>query len=225
MAKTHAPVDRRPIASRDHRVWIAASRHLASAGVSANGISVAGMVCAILAGVAAVMTSHVADMGQRLLWLAVAAGAQLRLLANMLDGMVAIESHTASPVGELYNEVPDRVSDSAILIGLGYSMGGWIEMGFIAAILAVFTAYVRAACKVAGTPQDYCGPMAKPQRMFLITVVSLYLAMAPLSWSGRGTPYVGGLPGITLLVIAIGCLVTAGRRLMRGARALRSKRA
>ena len=51
------------------------------------------------------------------------AGAQLRLTANMLDGMVALASGRASKVGELYNEVPDRVSDAAVFIGAGLAWG------------------------------------------------------------------------------------------------------
>ena len=55
---------------------------------------------------------------------------RLRLLANLLDGMVAIGRGIASPVGELFNEVPDRVSDTAVLLGLGVAGGerwrwGW----------------------------------------------------------------------------------------------------
>ena len=53
----------------------------------------------------------------RLFWLFAALGAQLRLRANMLDGMVALVSARASKVGELYNEVPDRVWDAAVFIG------------------------------------------------------------------------------------------------------------
>ncbi len=53
----------------------------------------------------------------RLFWLIAALGAQLRLTANMLDGMVALVSARASKVGELYNEVPDRVWDAAVFIG------------------------------------------------------------------------------------------------------------
>ena len=57
----------------------------------------------------------------RLFWLIAALGAQLRLTANMLDGMVALVSARASKVGELYNEVRDRVSDAVVFIGAGYA--------------------------------------------------------------------------------------------------------
>ncbi len=43
-------------------------------------------------------------------WLAGALLVQLRLLANLYDGMVAVLRQIASPVDELFNEVPDRVS-------------------------------------------------------------------------------------------------------------------
>ena len=218
---TQAPLDRRPIASREARIWIAASKYLARAGVSANSISVAGVIVAIMAGTAAVLTAHTQGITQRVLWFAVALGCQLRLLANMLDGMVAIESRTASPVGELYNEVPDRISDAAVLLGLGYAAGGWPEMGYLAALLAVFTAYVRAACKVVGAPQDFRGPMAKPHRMFLVTVSAILLAVAPAKWQVELRDD-KGIAAVVLLLIAIGCVLTAVRRLARSARYLRS---
>jgi len=60
----------------------------------------------------------------RILWLVAAGGAQLRLTGNMLDGMVALASGRASKVGELYNEIPDRVSDAAVFIGAGFA---WVE--------------------------------------------------------------------------------------------------
>lgn len=224
MSQADVPADRRPIASRKHRIWIATAHWLARKGVTANAISVAGMIVAILAGVAAVMTSRFDGMAARLLWLGVAAGVQLRLLANMLDGMVAVESKTVSAVGDLYNEVPDRISDIVVLVGVGYAAGGSIELGYLAALLAVLTAYIRAECKVAGAPQDYCGPMAKPHRMFLITLMAIFLAASPGSWQPKQLICGHGIPAATLLVIGLGCVATILRRLIRGARKLRSSR-
>ena len=43
--------------------------------------------------------------------------AQYGLLANLLDGLVAVEGGRRSPTGELFNEVPDRVSDVLVLAG------------------------------------------------------------------------------------------------------------
>ena len=38
----------------------------------------------------------------------------------------------------------------------------------------MFVAYVRAMGKAAGGPNDFCGPMAKPHRMFALTAQFVY---------------------------------------------------
>lgn len=224
MSKQEQVLERRPLASRQWRASAWAAGRMASAGISANAISVAGMAAGIAAGVALWATSEVESGGiaQRALWVAAALLVQARLIANLLDGMVAIERGVASRVGGLYNEIPDRVSDAATLIGLGSAFGGSVMAGFIAALLAVFTAYVRAAVKVAGAPQDYCGPMAKQQRMFAVTVACVLCALIPLAWqSWNVSDWTWTIPQVTLWIIAAGCVVTVIRRLKRAATALR----
>ena len=162
------------------------------------------MLVGVVTGVVLYFTTSGGWFG-RLLWITAACCVQLRLLANLFDGMVAIQQNSASPVGELFNEVPDRISDSAILIGFGYSTGGNPTLGWLAALTAVFTAYVRAMGKVAGTPQDYCGPMAKPQRMFVVTVVAIYMGLSPNAWqlAVPAMPWLG-IPSLALILIIIG---------------------
>jgi len=174
----------------------------------------AGMLAGLVAGGAFAMTSRHGD-AERLWWLAGAGFAQLRLLANLFDGMVAIESRKVSAVGELFNEVPDRVSDVAILVGLGFAAGSSPQLGLWSAIAAVSVAYLRAMGKVAGGEQEFCGPMAKPQRMFLVTLAGIAAAGFPAS-----------SPTITktiLWIIIGGCLFTGMRRLYRTARTASSK--
>lgn len=213
--------DRRPLASRQWRFSIALAKWLTRHGARANTVSLAGMAAGILAGVAFALT-NVGTM-PFLAWLAAAVLVQLRLLANLLDGMVAIESGPASRLGELFNEVPDRVSDGATIVGLGYASGSNPSLGYLAAILAIFVAYTRAAIRVAGGPQDYCGPMAKQHRMFVATLTALTAAAIPVAWQSRLSGSGWGLPTIALAVICAGCVITALRRLARGARALMAK--
>ncbi|MDP1564549.1 MAG: CDP-alcohol phosphatidyltransferase family protein [Pirellulaceae bacterium] len=211
----YQPTDRRPIAARRWSIWQPIVAGIVKAGVSANSISVAGMVAGILAGLALALTSYQPDFA-RLAWLAAAFFIQLRLLANLLDGMVAIESGQASVVGELYNEVPDRVSDSAILIGAGLAIGGSPVLGCLAALAAMSTAYVRAIGKSVGAGQVFCGPMAKQHRMALLTVVATYLGIAPEDWHPDWFWLMSWqLVSLTLLLIIIGSLITAIRRLLR----------
>src|SRR5439155_1386862 len=154
-------------------------------GISPNAISLAGMVSAIGAGGSLAATALVSSPWDRVAWLAAALLIPLRLIANMLDGMVAIEAGRASRLGELFNEVPDRVADAAVLIGLGYARESEAVLGYVAALLAVFTAYVRAAGKLAGAPQFYNGPMAKPHRMWLVTALCLWMTFAPATFAVR----------------------------------------
>jgi len=139
----------------------------------------------------------------------------------MLDGMVAIESGRSSPVGELYNEVPDRVSDAAILVGFGCAAGGNAYLGLSVACLAVFVAYIRAMGKAAGLGNDFCGPFAKPQRMFFVTLFALYGALSPHGWQGPWSGF--GLAAWGLWLIGVGCVVTAVRRLHRIGSALEER--
>src|SRR5436190_20815376 len=211
--------DRRPIATRNRKWAQTATAWLAARNVSPNAISIVGMCACIVGGVALGLTS-VCDY--RILWLVAAGGAQLRLTGNMLDGMVALASGRASKVGELYNEIPDRVSDAAVFIGAGFAWGGNIAVGYIATILAIFTAYIRAAGKIAGARNEVCGPMAKQHRMLVITLICLYSALVPRSWQIFHFDNARlGVMGFALFVITVGCLITVSRRLNRIAHALK----
>jgi phosphatidylglycerophosphate synthase len=216
MAETSYQVtDRRPIAARDLGFFQRLAPKLARAGVSANSISVAGAVCGIAAGTSLFLTRLVPQPQVRALWLAGAAFVQLRLVANLLDGMVAISSGKASAVGELFNELPDRISDPATLAGLGYAAGAIPALGWVAAILALITAYVRTFGKSVGAGSDFSGPMAKQQRMFVVTLLCLFCACVPQSWQ-EWRPSL-----IALILIILGTALTACRRVAHIAKTLK----
>lgn len=220
MSDTEPAIERRPIKSRETHWAEQVTDLLIAFKATPNSISVAGMFAAILAGFAFGATSVIEDWGSRALWLTGGLLCQVRLLCNLFDGMVAVKRGIASRVGELYNEVPDRVSDVAILVGVGYAVGGHFVLGFGAALAAVFVAYVRAMGKAAGATNDFCGPMAKPQRMAIVTVLAIGMAIVPASWRWELMGEELGLPSVTLAVILVGCLLTASRRLIRAAREL-----
>jgi phosphatidylglycerophosphate synthase len=206
--------DRRPLASRQWRISERIAHWLAQSGVTPNAISIAGMVCGIVAGAMFAATAHIAHPW--IVWLGGALLVQARLLANLYDGMVAVARKIASPVGELFNEVPDRVSDAATLIGFGYAAGSDPLPGFVATIFAIFLAYLRAQGKVAGAHQEFCGPMAKQQRMAALTIASVICAILPFAVTWK-------IPTLTLWLVIAGCIVTALRRLKRIAAALQNR--
>jgi len=209
--------DRRPIAARDLGATQRVAAWLVARGASPNGISIAGMAAGIGAGLAFAATAWLPGAGWAF-WLLGAALVQARLLANLFDGMVAIGRGVASPVGELFNEVPDRVSDTAVLLGLGVAAGS-VALGLAAALAAMATAYVRTTARAAGAPSDFSGPMAKQHRMALATALGVWCAVAPASWSGGAWA-----PWVVLLAVLLGSVATAWRRLVRAAAALEARR-
>ena len=204
--------DRRPIAVRGLEVVGVVSDKLVALGVTANSISIFGLVAGFFAGIFLALTSLVnhSRLFYSLLFIGAAILIVLRLLANMLDGTVADRQLHKSPYGELYNEIPDRLTDAAVLIGLGYASGGNEILGFFAALTALLTAYIRAQGKVLAGYQDFSGPMAKQQRMFLVIATCIWLAFAPQ----RLASVCGyGLPTAILTLVIVGAIFTSGRRL------------
>jgi len=208
---------RRPVAARRSRWAAATARQLARTGIRPNQVSVLSVVSAGLAGAALIAAAHGGGGWRIALLIGGATCMELRLLCNLLDGMLAIEGGMQTRSGVLFNELPDRISDALILVCAGYAIpqvGRAADLGWAAALLAVMTAYVRALAGSAGAAQDFSGPMAKQQRMQLMVVACL-AEVALTGTSRRGYALAGAL----LLIIA-GCAATVVRRTLRAAREL-----
>lgn len=203
--------ERRPLASRQADWASALQRLLLRTPVTANQISAAGIVFAAAGGGALAAADR-----SPWLFLPAALLIQMRLVCNLMDGLVAVEGGRGSATGALWNEAPDRLEDSLLLVGFGYAAHlPWL--GFTAAILAVFTAYVRMLGASHGFPQDFGGPMAKPQRMAALTAGCIAaLAEALLAGSRFSLQAV-------LAAVALGTAVTGARRLLRIAGGMRAK--
>ena len=215
------PENRRPLKTRSKGWAVGLARALGKARVRPNHISAISVVFAALG--AALMlvagTDNGAGVGRGIALILAAVCIQLRLLCNMIDGMVAVEHGMGSPTGPVWNELPDRIADVLFIVAAGYAAavqlpaGEWL--GWLAAVLAVLTAYIRELGRGLGHPADFSGPMAKPQRMFLLTVTCLIAAFEPL-WGGTGQVILAGLA-----IIALGSLITCYRRASHLMRKLR----
>lgn len=196
--------NRRPLASRNTRWAEACVRALARTPVTPNQISFLSVIMAAVAGLCLALSAEL-DGALRIVALVGAAlFCQLRLICNLLDGMLAVEAGRGGPDGPFWNEVPDRVADPLILVGAGYG-AGLPELGWAAAALAIFTAYLRAFGQSLGQPADYRGPMAKPQRMAVVTVAALASAIAP--WlSVSGSAVLLAALWIVVLLTVVTCL-------------------
>jgi phosphatidylglycerophosphate synthase len=220
-AMADATQSRRPLKTRSRPWAIRLAGLLARAGASPNAISLASVVFAGGAAAALALCGTVGEGLRAVLLVSAAAGIQLRLLCNLLDGMVAVEGGRRTKAGELFNDVPDRVADALIFVGAGYGLpwtawGG--ALGWAAALLAVATAYVRMLGGALGLAQDFCGPMAKQHRMAAMTAACL-LAIG----EGVVADYRGRVVGIALVVVAVGSVATIVRRLDRIRRGLEAR--
>lgn len=183
-------------------------------GVTPNSISGMSVVMAALGGFAFLGAGNgwiPAWTG----WILGAVFIQLRLICNLLDGMVAVEGGHKTPTGELWNEIPDRIADAVLLVCAGFASGvPWI--GAIAAWAAVMTAYIRAFGASLTGEQDFSGPLAKPQRMAVLTVAAVASAFVSVA------PGMIKVMHFALLLIVLGTLWTATRRTLRLAKQLRN---
>ena len=200
--------NRRPLASRSTG-W---ARFLASvlvrARVAPNAISVVSTVFAAGGAASLYFLSTIPGL------LVTAACVQLRLLCNLLDGMVAIEGKRQSATGALYNEIPDRVADSLFIVALGYYVN-LPEVGWFGALAAAVTAYIRVLGGSLGLPQDFRGPMAKPHRMAVLTAACV---LGAIEWWLRGSQW--ALIAATW-IIAVGSFATCCTRASAIAQQLR----
>jgi phosphatidylglycerophosphate synthase len=211
---------RRPLKSRQKPWAIRFARVLVKWNVSPNAISAASAFFAAVAGVALYFSPAFIGVARALLLVLAVAGMQGRLLCNLFDGMVAIEGGRKTKSGEIFNDLPDRIADALIFIGAGYaarqhSLG--VELGYLAAALAIFTAYVRMLGGAAGLTQSFIGPMAKQHRMALLTIACL-VSIFETRFFAAGT-----ILWTALIVVNIGCVVTIWRRTARIARELEAR--
>jgi len=191
----------------------------ASAGVKPNTVSLMSVLFAAASGLCLVR-SAASDEGARSLLLVAAVILTLgRLLCNLFDGMMAVEGGLLTKSGEIFNDLPDRVSDAIVMVCAGYAAQGValaVELGWLAGLLAVMTAYTRMLAGATGAPQRFLGPMAKQHRLAVL-LPALIVAAIVRPW-GVDSRVIAA----ALLVIVVGSVVTIARRARATVRDLES---
>src|SRR5438067_7333831 len=146
----YLPRSHRPIAQMFRCTAHGATNLCVRLGISPDAIS----YLSILAAMAAAMGFWKSGKNAWLLILA-PLFCYLRLWFNMLDGMVAVAAGKASRRGEILNDLPDRVSDVIIFVGLSHSGLMNPIFGYWAALAAVLTAYVGLFGQALGVQREF----------------------------------------------------------------------
>jgi phosphatidylglycerophosphate synthase len=216
--------NRRPLKVRDTGWARDLATQLARSHATPDLISALGVVIAALGAAILALAGVLPPVPRAVLLVIAAAAIQGRLMCNLLDGMVAVEHGRGSSDGPIWNELPDRFSDAFLLAGAGFMLAGlgWrigASLGWIAAILAILTAYVRELGRGFGLPADFTGPMAKQQRMAALTGGCLLSAIEPL-WNGGGQMML-----VVMALIVVGTAWTIARRVAHLSAGLKANKA
>lgn len=206
--------DRRPLSSRDTAWAQRLAQYLAGTSITPNQISYASMGFAGVAALAFICSGNYVGWAYVICMVFVILGCQLRLICNLMDGMVAIEAGKQTRDGALWNEFPDRVADIVVISALGVATG-WSALGWAAAALAVLVAYTRELGKGIDGVVDFAGPMAKPHRMALVSAGALLAALIEVRPIASLPVDAARLVLLTvLIVLVVGCVITVFRRVI-----------
>jgi len=213
----YQPASRRPIAQVFRRTAEAATQLCVRLGIHPDAISYASIVNALAAAICFSQSDSCP-------WLLIIGPlfCYLRLWCNMLDGMIAVAAGKASARGEILNDLPDRISDVIIFIGVAHSGLMNPIIGYWAAILALITAYVGLFGQALNGRREFSGVMSKPWRMVVLSIG----AWATFAFQSYGASF--DLVRLTVLdwtclVVIAGCLQTIIVRLKRIMIALENK--
>ena len=177
---SYQPASRRPIADLFRQTAKRSVALCVRLDIHPDTVSYASIVAAAAAGAALAMGAR-----NPWFWLLAPLGCYLRLWCNMLDGMVALASGKASPRGEILNDLPDRLSDILILVGVAHSGLANPFLAYWAALLAVLTAYVGTMGQAVAGCREFGGLMSKPWRMVMVHL-GAWVTVAV--WWRQGTP-------------------------------------
>jgi phosphatidylglycerophosphate synthase len=197
-----------------HRLGAVLARHLKPNTISCLSVLFAAAGATLLA-----LVPHVGGSTRICLLICAALLIQLRLLANLMDGMVAVENERRQPTGALFNELPDRLTDSLFIVAAGYATTwSWApDLAWSAALLALLTEYVRALAGSLGLTQTFAGLIGKPQRMAILTAACLG-SLVESAFRYRGYVFV-----TALVLVVVGSVETLWRRTAHALAGLRER--
>jgi len=170
-----------------------------SRGVSADALTLAAIPAAALGGLCLALSD-----GAPVLLLAVPFLAALRLILNLIDGQVARQTGTTHPLGEVLNELGDRISDVLFIGGLAFVAAVGPALALSAVIAALLASYAGIVARAVGAPRQYRGVMSKPGRMIVLAVAAPLAFVLAADWPLRAAAW----------IILVGALLTLLQRFL-----------
>ena len=201
----YEPTSRRPISAVFRQTGSASMRFCVRHGIHPDAISYLSIAAALIAAICFWRSG-----ARRWLLIIAPLFCYLRLWFNMLDGLVAFAACKVSRRGEILNDLPDRVSDIVIFVGVAHSGLMNPLIGYWAAIFAVLTSYVGLFGQALGVQRQFGGMMSKPWRM-----IALHVGAWLTFFLGQQSLATFTIFDWTCLVVIAGCVETIIVRLKR----------
>ena len=172
------------------------TRVLASAGVTANQVTLA---AAMLSGAVGVCIA--VYPGERWPLLVLPGFLFVRMALNAIDGMLAREHNQKSRLGAVLNEIGDVVADTALYLPLALVAGFSPPLIVVCTILAIISEMTGVVAIQIGAARRYDGPMGKSDRAFVFDLLALLLGLGvPAgSWLFYAQIAIGALLAATIL--------------------------
>jgi len=135
-------------------------------------INVLGLIASIVTAGAILLSAH-----NRWFLLVLPFTTTFRTACNALDGLVSRELGVASSFGEVLNELIDRISDSLIFLSVINLASTNNTLGFMTLLVVILNSYLGILSKSAGGKRQYGGLIGKADRMILISVAAVVIAI------------------------------------------------
>lgn len=177
-------------------------------GLTPDAISALAFGLAVAAGV-----SYYLAVPGGLLYLVGALFVFFNGVLDVLDGMVARRTATASKAGDLLDHVLDRYADIVVLAGLAAGIERY-ALGFAAVTGVLMTSYLGTQAQAVGLDRVYGGLVGRADRLAIIGVVT---AVAAFTTASLGEYSVVAL---LLVFFAVVGHITALQRFYHSMRAL-----
>ena len=174
------------------------TRSLATAGVTANQVTIAAALLSGAVGACIAFNPHA-----RWPLLALPGFLFVRMALNAIDGMLAREHAMKSRLGAVLNEISDVAADTALYLPLALVPGFSLWLVVVIAILAIISEMTGVVAIQIGSSRRYEGPMGKSDRAFVFGLLALLL--------GLGVPAGNWLLYVQILLIVLLTLTIVNR--------------
>ncbi|WP_108682637.1 CDP-alcohol phosphatidyltransferase family protein [Methyloceanibacter sp. wino2] len=159
----------RPIAAR-----------LVNGGATANGVTLAALILSVAQGAAIALWP---EARWPLLLLPITL--LVRMALNAIDGIMAKEHGQKTPVGALFNELSDVVSDAALYLPFALIAGVNAPLVVLVVVASVIAEMAGVLGTFIGASRRYDGPFGKSDRAFGFGALAVLLGigLAPGLWT------------------------------------------